>query len=186
LLSTLTLPAESGQALADASQTAFATAATLAASHGMATRQDSPVTPVTVHTPFGAPSWSEEIGKNLVWQAGQEQHKAELVLTPPHLGRIEISITIKNDEANASFVSANPAVRDALEQAMPRLREMLANAGITLGQANVGADSSAGGSNYEGNSGYSGRRGSSKLDLGAITSTPVTSRQGNGLVDTFA
>jgi flagellar hook-length control protein FliK len=172
--------------VADGSQTTFAAVANLTVSQGVAARQDGPVTPVTVHTPFGAPAWSEEIGKNLVWQAGQEQHKAELILTPPHLGRIEISITIKNDEANASFVSANPAVRDALEQAMPRLREMLANSGITLGQANVGSDSSASGNNYEGNSGYSSRRSSGNLDLGAVTSSPVATRQGNGLVDTFA
>lgn len=186
LFSTPSLTTESGQVVADGSQTTFAAVANLPLSQGVAARQDGPVTPVTVHTPFGAPAWSEEIGKNLVWQAGQEQHKAELVLTPPHLGRIEISITIKNDEANASFVSANPAVRDALEQAMPRLREMLANSGITLGQANVGSDSSASGDNYEGNSGYSGRRGGGNLDLGAVTSPPIASRQSNGLVDTFA
>ena len=186
LLGSPTLPAESSQPLADGTQTAFAAVANLATSHGMMARQDGPVAPVTVHTPFGAPSWSEEIGKNLVWQAGQDQHKAELVLTPPHLGRIEISITIKNDEANASFVSANPAVRDALEQAMPRLREMLANSGITLGQANVGADSSASGSDSERSSGYSGRRGGNNLDLGVVTPSPVPTRQGNSLVDTFA
>ncbi|MDD5297974.1 MAG: flagellar hook-length control protein FliK [Rhodocyclaceae bacterium] len=175
----------SAQPQSDASQANFAA---LVATHSasVAPHQEAP-TPATVQTPFGAPAWSEEVGKNLVWLAGQEQHKAELVLTPPHLGRIEISITINNDQATASFVSANPAVRDALEQALPHLREMLANAGISLGQASVGADSSAGGSNPGTNPGYSGRRGGN-LDVAAIAGTnpPTLARPGNGLVDTFA
>ena len=45
------------------------------------------------------------------------------------------------DQATATFVSANPAVREAIENAVPRLREVLADAGVTLGQTQVGSDS---------------------------------------------
>lgn len=92
-------------------------------------------------TPVGSQQWETAVGNSLVVMTGARQDRAELVLTPPQLGRIEVSISMKGDEATAVFVSANPGVRDALESAMPRLREVLADAGITLGQTQVGAES---------------------------------------------
>jgi flagellar hook-length control protein FliK len=92
-------------------------------------------------TPVGSQHWEAAIGNSLVVMAGAGQERAELVLTPPQLGRIEVSIAIKGDEASAVFVSASPAVREALESALPRLREVLADAGITLGQTHVGSES---------------------------------------------
>lgn len=89
----------------------------------------------------GAPGWDREVGNQVAWLANQAGGKAELVLTPPQMGRVEISLTIAGDQASASFVSANPVVREALESALPRLREVLAEAGIQLGQAQVGAES---------------------------------------------
>ncbi len=179
-------PADTTAPSADTGRAEFAG---LLATQSQATplRQDASTPSSTVLTAFGAPGWSEEVGKNVVWLAGQDQQKAELVLTPPNLGRIEISITISNDQASASFVSANPAVREALEQALPRLREMFANAGISLGQTSIGAESSAGGDNERNSSRYAGRRGRS-LDVASILgpSSPSPGRQGIGMVDTFA
>jgi flagellar hook-length control protein FliK len=88
----------------------------------------------------GAPGWDREVGNQVAWLAHQTGGKAELVLTPPQMGRIEVSLTVSGDQASASFVSANPVVREALEAALPRLREVLAEAGIQLGQAQVGAE----------------------------------------------
>jgi flagellar hook-length control protein FliK len=92
-------------------------------------------------TPLGSQHWETAIGNSLVVMTGSGQERAELVLTPPQLGRVEVSIAMKGDEASAVFVSASPAVREALENALPRLREVLADAGITLGQAQVGSES---------------------------------------------
>jgi flagellar hook-length control protein FliK len=50
-------------------------------------------------------------------------------------------LSLDKGNATASFVSANAEVRDAIETALPRLREMFANAGIELGQTNVSAES---------------------------------------------
>ncbi len=72
--------------------------------------------------------------------ASQGRSQAELVLTPPHMGRIEVSLTLNGDQAAASFASANPVVRELLEAALPRLREALADAGIQLGQTQIGAN----------------------------------------------
>jgi flagellar hook-length control protein FliK len=124
--------------------------------------------------------------------ASNNESRAELVLNPPQLGRIEVSLTVNGDQANAVFVSANPAVREALENAVPHLREILGDAGINLGQAQVGAESSQQSSNQ----GQTGDNRSSRLVDGGGEETAMSSfigstqttriRQGNGLVDTFA
>lgn len=102
-----------------------------------------PVSPeLAVQTPVAAPGWDAEVGSKLVWMAGRQESRAELILTPPQLGRIEVSLTVSGDQATATFVSASPAVREALENALPRLREVLAEAGVALGQTQVGAQSS--------------------------------------------
>ena len=127
--------------------------------------------------------------------ANQQNSRADLVLNPPQLGRVEISLTVNGDQATANFVSASPEVRDALNQAMPHLREVLAGAGIQLGQAQVGADSSSQWSNQQEtrhNGGSSSRTAAdgtsttvSSLSAGTIAGS-MRLRQGNGLVDAFA
>ena len=146
-------------------------------------------------TPFNAAGWSQEIGDRVVWMANQQNSRADLVLNPPQLGRVEISLTVNGDQATANFVSASPEVRDALNQAMPHLREVLAGAGIQLGQAQVGADSSSQWSNQQEtrhNGGSSSRTAAdgtsttvSSLSAGTIAGS-MRLRQGNGLVDAFA
>jgi flagellar hook-length control protein FliK len=140
--------------------------------------------PVRVDTPVGAPGWREEVGQRISWLVGRGEQRAELVLTPPHLGRVEVTVTVNNDQANALFVSANPAVREALEQALPRLREVLADAGIALGQANVNAESSRGKQGSEASPRH-GNLADSELPGVAAQDAPWV-RRGVGLVDTFA
>lgn len=139
---------------------------------------------VRVDTPVGARGWDNEVGQKVVWLASREESRAEMTLTPPHLGKIEITLTVSGDQTNALFVSASPMARDALENALPRLREILAEAGITLGQASVNAESSQGGAGEDGRGhARSGR------DAPPVQAAPVTGqwiRQGNGLIDTFA
>ncbi|MBI5783979.1 MAG: flagellar hook-length control protein FliK [Rhodocyclales bacterium] len=130
--------AKSGAGMAPAAEAVaaavpmHAAAASLQARHG---------TEYRIVTPVGSQHWETAVGNSLVIMSGARQDRADLVLTPPQLGRIEVSISVKGDEATAIFVSANPAVREALESALPRLREILADAGIALGQAHVGAES---------------------------------------------
>jgi flagellar hook-length control protein FliK len=73
--------------------------------------------------------------------ANQSHQVAELHLNPPNLGPIEVRLTISNDQASAVFVSHQSVVREAIETALPRLREMLADNGIMLGNVTVGSES---------------------------------------------
>ncbi len=138
-----------------------------------------PKTEMTVATPVSQPGWADDVGHQISWLADQGMSKAELVLTPPHLGRIEITLEIGSDLSTAQFVSASPLVREALEQAMPRLREMLAEGGISLGEANVSSDQPS----REGQGGE--QRDQRSRDSGELA-VSQTARRGTGLVDLFA
>lgn len=84
------------------------------------------------------PGWGTAIGERLVWMAKGEMQRAELKLTPPNLGPLEIRLTINDDKASVAFVSHHAATRDAIEAALPRLREMLAQEALQLVRADVG------------------------------------------------
>ncbi|PTD97369.1 flagellar hook-length control protein FliK [Pseudothauera lacus] len=146
-------------------------------------------TQLQVHTPLGQRGWAEDVGNKVVWLAGRGSGKAELVITPPNLGKVEVSINMNGEQANAHFVAANREAREALEQALPRLRELMQQAGISLGQTSVsdqqqpaaqhdgrhtGGNGSGSGSGNHGNTGDSGGE-----------SAPVAQRISEGLVDTF-
>lgn len=87
----------------------------------------------------GSPAWNQQLGQKVVWMAAGGDQSATLTLNPPDLGPVQVVLTVTNDQADAAFMSAQPEVRQALEAAMPRLREMMSEAGIAFGNATVSA-----------------------------------------------
>lgn len=145
-----------------------------------------------VNTPVGARGWDYEVGNKLVWMAGKQEQNAELVLHPPQLGRVEVSIQMKGDQVSTTFVAAHPVARDALENALPRLREMFADAGLSLGQAHVGSDSNYQQASTQHENNTRSSRFSHEISALEEGNMPIPrtmsawQHQGRGLVDTFA
>ncbi len=100
---------------------------------------------------LGGESWSRGVSDRMVWMVGQKVQVAELRLDPPELGSLQVRLTLTQDQASVSFISPHAHVRDALEQQMPRLREMLQEGGVDLGQADV-SDQSPGNTGRESDS----------------------------------
>ncbi|MBS0299005.1 MAG: flagellar hook-length control protein FliK [Proteobacteria bacterium] len=96
---------------------------------------------VKVDAPVGQHKWGGEFAQKVVWLSSQQHQVAEIRLNPAHLGPVEVMLSITQDQATAQFVSPHSAVRDAIQEALPRLREMMAENGIQLGNVMVGADS---------------------------------------------
>lgn len=88
-------------------------------------------------TPLASSGWGDELSQKIVWMATQREQTAELHLNPPNLGPLDVVISVSDDQATALFASQHAAVRNAVEQALPVLRQMLADNGITLGNAMV-------------------------------------------------
>lgn len=146
-------------------------------------------TPLRVDTPVRDPAWSGDFSQKVVWLTANDQKFAQLTLNPPQMGPIEISLNINKDTASAYFVSPNAEVREAIETALPRLREMLAGVGIELGQANVSAQSShqqAGNQEASPGGAPSWLTDAAILDDDLGRSQAIIAQRGNGLVDTFA
>lgn len=92
-------------------------------------------------TPFGRPDWSEDFGERVVWMTGKGLQSAELQLNPQHLGPVEVRINVNQDQASVQFVAHHPAVREAIEAAIPKLREMLGAQQLNLADVSVAQQS---------------------------------------------
>ena len=85
----------------------------------------------------GTASWNDELGGHLTLMAQQGNQSASLQLTPPDLGPIEVRISVHDSQASVWFGAVHPDTRDALQQALPRLRELFAAQGMALADAGV-------------------------------------------------
>jgi flagellar hook-length control protein FliK len=90
--------------------------------------------------PVGTDGWTEELGARLTWMTHQGVQSATLQLSPEHLGPLQVSISVQHGEASVWFGAAHPDTRQALEQAMPQLRQMLSGQGLTLTDSGVSRD----------------------------------------------
>ncbi len=66
----------------------------------------------------------------------------DIRLDPPELGKLQIKLSLNQDQASVQFTVGNQQTRDLVEQAMPRLRELLNQQGLQLAQTSVQQDSS--------------------------------------------
>lgn len=141
-----------------------------------------------VQAPVSSPGWAQELAQRVVWLTRNDAQSAMITLNPAHLGPVEVRLSLVADQATAVFVSAHGDVREALEAALPRLREMFAGAGIELGHAQVNSQSQrqAGG---EGGA-AAAREGSGAAPVDAAVDDNEAGRSlrplSRGLVDTFA
>ncbi|HLK71763.1 MAG TPA: flagellar hook-length control protein FliK, partial [Steroidobacteraceae bacterium] len=94
--------------------------------------------------PMSDPSWPQALAAQVHWMAGSQVQSAMLRLSPEHLGPIQVRIDLQQSQINVSFTAAHAETRAALADAVPRLRELLAVGGLSLGQANVQQESSRG------------------------------------------
>lgn len=98
-----------------------------------------PPTQASLSTPVTSNAWPQQLSQQLVQisQRGGEQH-VQMQLHPAELGPLSISLKFSEQGAQAHFLSAHAQVRQVLEQAIPQLREALAEQGISLGETSVG------------------------------------------------
>ena len=110
---------------------------TLTHTFEQALRQAESKLNVSIEAPVRSAAFAAEVGDKVVWLAGRNGQLADFSLNPPQMGALEVRLTVSGGEATAQFFSPNPVVRDALDAAMPKLRELMAEAGLSLGEAEV-------------------------------------------------
>ncbi|MDZ4200618.1 MAG: flagellar hook-length control protein FliK [Gallionella sp.] len=147
----------------------------------------------TISTPVSnSPVWANDFSQKITWMSNQQNQTASLHLNPPNLGPLDVVLKISDNQATALFTSPHGAVREAIENAIPKLREMLADNGIMLGNATVSdqppRDRDAADTLNQG-AGSNRREAEVDEKAGAGTLSEDGSRtvsRHNGMVDTFA
>jgi hypothetical protein len=81
--------------------------------------------------------WAESLGNRVMWMLDHDKAGAKLKLHPPQLGPLEVRISLVGDHTSVSFIAHHAAVREALEGAVPKLREMLGSEGLNLANVDV-------------------------------------------------
>lgn len=144
-----------------------------------------------IHTHLRESSWSQQFGEKIVWLAKNDQQSAQININPPELGPVQITLNLSGGEAKVTFASPHMEVRQAIENSLPQLKEMLSSAGINLGQTNVGANLAQ----QNPDNPYQNANGKHLADENAIlpandkalnVTTSSVLQKGRGLVDLFA
>jgi flagellar hook-length control protein FliK len=134
-----------------------------------------------VHVPVGSAAWADEIGSRMTMMVEQGKHTASLRLSPEHLGPLEIRIAMKDDQASVWFGAAHADTRAAIENALPRLRELFAAQGLLLTDAGVSREPPRQQPNPNSSSSSSGNFSGEDGDA-----TAIAARIRLGLLDAYA
>jgi flagellar hook-length control protein FliK len=79
----------------------------------------------------------ERLNQHVAIMLSEHSQFARIAVNPPELGPVEVRINVVGDEANIQIAAPHAATRDALQDALPRLRAALGDSGLALGDANV-------------------------------------------------
>ena len=96
-----------------------------------------PANQTTMQKHYADPGWQQELGNKLVWMHKQNLPSVELRLNPEHLGPVLVKIDVSQDQAAVAFTAQHLAVKEAIEAAIPKLREMLGGQQLNLTDVNV-------------------------------------------------
>ncbi len=152
---------------------------------------EKPVGLVEIKTPINSPEWKSDLGERVAWMAQNKVPAAEIKINPAHLGPIEIKVSLNNEQATVSMIASHGATREALEAAIPRLKEAFSDSGLQLADADVSSShSDSGQDEHQKNEFADAMKGSSQNEQADDTTdepriTSISRIQNTG-VDIFA
>ena len=155
--------------------------------------------PGSIDIPVRDASWGDRLNERVVMMANNRLQNVDLRLSPAELGPLRVKVSVEDGTANVSFVAQHAVTRDAIEQALPRLRTLLEQNGIDLGNTSVDQHSPEQGMAHAGADGgdESSREGAPAAERAMAdggntgsgvddTGTESVVRLSRGLLDTFA
>lgn len=94
-------------------------------------------------TPMGNARWGQDFNQRVQWMINQAVSGAEIRLNPQHMGPIEVRVLMQNDQATIAFSAQHGATREAIDAALPRLRELLSEQNVNVVDVDVSQHSFA-------------------------------------------
>lgn len=148
-----------------------------------------PAQTLALDVPMRQAGWDQAFAERVVWMAKQGVQEAQIHLNPRNMGPIDVHVSVQKEQASVAFVAHHAVTREALEAAMPRLRDMLQESGLNLAQSEVSQhdrqrEQAAGfaGGHERGQHG----RGGAANDEGIVAEAPLRGGSGLGAVDYYA
>lgn len=137
------------------------------------------------------PRMEQALGNRVVWMVGQNVQVAELQIHPPHLGPLQVRISVEGEQTNVHFTTQHVEVQEIMEHAFPRLRHVLTEAGLNPANVNISQQDLPQGQHHS-----TGKFSSSLSDGpdspikeqsdNALNMLPPWTSEGIGLIDYFA
>ena len=156
-------------------------------------RGEAPTVP-GAPVPLHAGALQDRIDSALRWMAAGPLHTAQLRVDPEALGPITIHLRLDGDAASVVFGSNHESTRQALENSLAGLKDVLAANGLSLGQASVGSEQQSGflaARQFAGREATADRAPSAGTDAPGPVAGPAASAvrgtsSGNRMVDLYA
>jgi len=170
----------------------------LAALTQAATPKTANALPVNQPIAMHQSGWTEEVVNRVMYLSSANLKAADIQLQPAELGRLDIRVNMVPDQqTQVTFMSAHPAVREALDNQMHRLRDMFTQQG--MGQVDVNVSDQSRGSQQGQDQSHQTHRGRNAASGGRLdgmdedltssvaeVSARVTSVIGSSAVDYYA
>lgn len=128
------------------------------------------------------PTAAQQIKDRVMVQIQHKLQTAEVQLHPEELGSMQIKLNLQQDQLSVQFVVQQGAAKEALEQQMPKLRELLEQQGIALSEGQVEQRQSR--SQQEQHSGRHGNHAGAESELAAVQT--VQMKVSDRMVDFYA
>lgn len=142
---------------------------------------------LSVSTPVTGADWAESFGDKVMWLTNQPIKSASIKVTPQELGPIDITLKLNQDQASVQFTSHNAHAKEVIEQALPKLREMMQEQGLNLADVNVSTNSSQHGEKQAHQSEEADKQADSfRASTEQASVSAIVNAKPQGLVDFFA
>jgi flagellar hook-length control protein FliK len=175
-----------GASASTASSTADAAGAAQLLNTQSTTHTETNAVPTfSVNAAVDSPEFSQNVANHVSTMFDSNVNSAKLQVNPPALGPIEVRIAIQGDHAQVWMASHSAMTRDALQEAAPKLREMLSSQGFAQVSVDISQRSfqerTPMAHAYEWNSESSAASASAPSSAAS-----VTSRAPSGMLDAYA
>jgi len=81
--------------------------------------------------------FADAVKDKVMIMVNQKLQQFDITLDPPEFGNMQVRVNLQGEQASVNFVVQNQQAKDALEENMHKLKEMLAEQGVDVGGANV-------------------------------------------------
>ncbi len=148
-----------------------------------------------VKTTVGKAAWSQSFSNQIIMMANNAIQQAKIKLNPLKLGPVEAMLKLSGESAVVTLTSQHLSTKEALENAIPRLKEMLNENGFSQVDVNVShqdkntqQEANLGSNDEHGNSAMPGDEQLSEetLDSGTATQVVQSDELGLNIVDYYA